>query len=311
MPSATQTPAAEGPWNPGLQSQIPAALLPLATIYRPDYVRTTLREARELADLTGLPMEDLVAFRPERLVVHELLALVTADFTVEDGRKTEDLGINFRRMTDALLTRHIAPQMPEIVAAYAELPAAGEGAVDVAVRSSATAEDLPAASFAGQQETYLNISGIGALLDACKRCFASLFTDRAISYRVDKGFDHFKVALSIGVQRMVRSDLACSGVMFTIDTESGFRDAVMISAKTGREAVFTLIETERDAEGDVIKYVFAPVFSTTIRNGGLSNCTTWSTHSSTSLRLTTTRRFGTGPPSVQAVRRNKTGLSHF
>lgn len=108
----------EGPWNPGLQSQIPAALLPLATIYRPEYVRTTLREARELADLTGLPMEDLVAFHPERLVVHELLAQVTANFTVEDGQKTEDLGINFRRMTDALLARHIAPHMPAIVAAY-------------------------------------------------------------------------------------------------------------------------------------------------------------------------------------------------
>ena len=118
MPTALQPPATEGPWNPGLQSQIPADLLPLATIYRPEYVRTTLREARELADLTGLPMEDLVTFRPERLVVHELLALVTADFTVEDGQKTEDLGINFRRMTDALLTRHIAPQMPQIVAAY-------------------------------------------------------------------------------------------------------------------------------------------------------------------------------------------------
>jgi hypothetical protein len=118
MPSAPQPPVIEGPWNPGLQSQIPADLLPLATIYRPEYVRTTLREARELADLTGLPMEDLVAFRPERLVVHELLALVTADFTVEDGHKTEDLGINFRRMTDALLTRHIAPHMAEIIAAY-------------------------------------------------------------------------------------------------------------------------------------------------------------------------------------------------
>jgi pyruvate,water dikinase len=92
---------------------------------------------------------------------------------------------------------------------------------------------LPDASFAGQQETYLNVHGTAALLETCKRCFASLFTDRAISYRVDKGFDHFKVALSIGVQRMVRSDLACSGVMFTIDTESGFRDAVMISAAYG------------------------------------------------------------------------------
>ncbi len=118
MPPASQPPATEGPWNPGLQSQIPADLLPLATIYRPEYVRTSLREARELADLTGLPMEDLVAFRPERLVVHELLALVTANFTVEDGHKTEDLGINFRRMTDALLTRHIAPHMAEIIAAY-------------------------------------------------------------------------------------------------------------------------------------------------------------------------------------------------
>ena len=105
--------------------------------------------------------------------------------------------------------------------------------LDVAVRSSATAEDLPDASFAGQQETYLNVQGVAALLETCKRCFASLFTDRAISYRVDKGFDHFKVALSIGVQRMVRSDLACSGVMFTIDTETGFRDAVLISAAYG------------------------------------------------------------------------------
>src|SRR6185369_10805014 len=92
--------------------------------------------------------------------------------------------------------------------------------VDVAVRSSATAEDLPDASFAGQQETYLNVRGETALLDSCRRCFASLFTDRAISYRVDKGFDHFKVALSIGVQRMVRSDLASSGVIFTLDTET-------------------------------------------------------------------------------------------
>jgi pyruvate,water dikinase len=106
-------------------------------------------------------------------------------------------------------------------------------AVDVAVRSSATAEDLPGASFAGQQETYLNVQGHAALLDTCKRCFASLFTDRALSYRTDKGFDHSSIALSIGVQRMVRSDLAASGVMFSIDTETGFRDAVLISAAYG------------------------------------------------------------------------------
>ncbi len=104
---------------------------------------------------------------------------------------------------------------------------------DVAVRSSATAEDLPDASFAGQQETFLNIRGPELLLDACRRCFASLFTNRAISYRVDKGFDHFKIALSIGVQKMVRSDLSSSGVMFSIDTESGFKDVVFITSAYG------------------------------------------------------------------------------
>ena len=106
-------------------------------------------------------------------------------------------------------------------------------AVDVAVRSSATAEDLPDASFAGQQESYLNIVGEQALLQACKECMASLFTDRAISYRVDKHFDHFKIGLSIAVQKMVRSDKACSGVMFTIDTESGFREVVLINSSWG------------------------------------------------------------------------------
>ena len=109
----------------------------------------------------------------------------------------------------------------------------GEKDADVAVRSSATAEDLPDASFAGQQETFLNIRGEGDLLQACKRCFASLFTDRAISYREAKGFDHLKVALSIGVQQMVRSDLAGSGVMFTIDTETGFDRVVLIDAAWG------------------------------------------------------------------------------
>ncbi|MBU1075108.1 phosphoenolpyruvate synthase, partial [Patescibacteria group bacterium] len=105
--------------------------------------------------------------------------------------------------------------------------------VDVAVRSSATAEDLPDASFAGQQETFLNIRGESALLEATRKCFASLFTDRAISYREDKGFGHFKVGLSVSVQKMVRSDKACSGVMFSIDTESGFKDAVLIEGAWG------------------------------------------------------------------------------
>lgn len=104
---------------------------------------------------------------------------------------------------------------------------------DVAVRSSATAEDLPEASFAGQQETFLNIRGEAALLDACKRCYASLFTDRAISYRQDHDFDHLNVALSIGVQEMVRSDRAGAGVMFSIDTDSGFPRVVLINASWG------------------------------------------------------------------------------
>ena len=120
----------------------------------------------------------------------------------------------------------------EILSAYHQLGHANS-AMDVAVRSSATAEDLPDASFAGQQETYLNVQGDQALLDACLRCFASLFTDRAISYRFDKGYDHMKVGLSIGVQQMVRSDLASSGVMFSIDTETGFRDAVVINSSYG------------------------------------------------------------------------------
>ena len=110
---------------------------------------------------------------------------------------------------------------------------AGQPEVAVAVRSSATAEDLPDASFAGQQETFLNVAGERAVLEACRNCYASLFTDRAISYREMKGYDHLEVALSVGVQRMVRSDVGASGVMFSIDTESGFPQAVLISAAWG------------------------------------------------------------------------------
>ena len=120
-----------------------------------------------------------------------------------------------------------------IIDAYKKMEEEYGGDVDVAVRSSATAEDLPDASFAGQQETYLNIRGPEALIDACKRCFASLFTNRAISYRHDKGFGQFDVYLSIVVQKMARSDSASSGVIFSIDTESGFEDAVFITGAWG------------------------------------------------------------------------------
>ncbi len=153
-------------------------------------------------------------------------------------------GINFADVGSlqhhGRLIRHMILETPlsdefahSIVEAYRQLCSEADELVDVAVRSSATAEDLPDASFAGQQETYLNVRGQATLLDACRRCLASLFTDRAISYRAHHGFDHVQVALSIGVQRMVRSDLACSGVMFSIDTETGFRNAVLINAAYG------------------------------------------------------------------------------
>ncbi|HET7238628.1 MAG TPA: phosphoenolpyruvate synthase, partial [Terrimicrobiaceae bacterium] len=150
---------------------------------------------------------------------------------------THDLE-NLRQRASQVRQAILAAELPEdleaaIIDAYVRLRGVGLHPPDVAVRSSATAEDLPDASFAGQQETYLNVQGHRALLHTCKQCFASLFTDRAISYRADKGFAHEKIALSVGVQRMVRSDLAASGVMFTLDTESGFRDVVLINAAYG------------------------------------------------------------------------------
>ncbi|MBK9308247.1 MAG: phosphoenolpyruvate synthase [Nitrospira sp.] len=146
----------------------------------------------------------------------------------------ENLRQRSRQVRQAILGAVLPLELSEAISdAYDQLSGSHAEPVDVAVRSSATAEDLPDASFAGQQETYLNVQGHLAVLEYCKRCFASLFTDRALSYRADKGFDHFKIALSIGVQRMVRSDLATSGVMFSIDTETGFRDAVLINAAYG------------------------------------------------------------------------------
>jgi pyruvate,water dikinase len=122
----------------------------------------------------------------------------------------------------------------EIRTGYRELSkVCGKKYLVVAVRSSATAEDLPNASFAGQQETYLNITGEKALLDACKRCFASLFTNRAIAYRSENKIDHFRTYLSVGVQKMIRSDLGSAGVMFTLDTETGFPNLVLISGSYG------------------------------------------------------------------------------
>lgn len=149
-----------------------------------------------------------------------------------EGKSLEQVGKSIRR----LFVRAEFPKdmMQSVAEAYEKLSGRYDTKdADVAVRSSATAEDLPDASFAGQQETFLNVSGEDELLDACKKCFASLFTDRAISYRSEKGFDHMKVALSVGVQKMVRSDKAGSGVMFSIDTETGFHEVVVINAAWG------------------------------------------------------------------------------
>lgn len=151
-----------------------------------------------------------------------------------DKRDVAELERRGRRARDLVLGAGIPDDLwAEIQTAYDLLCVEYGPETDVAVRSSATAEDLPTASFAGQQETYLNISGDRALREACSRCYASLFTDRAISYRIDNGFDHFKVALSIGVMKMVRSDLAASGVIFTLDTETGFSDVVLITGSYG------------------------------------------------------------------------------
>lgn len=152
-----------------------------------------------------------------------------------DTSNIKNLQERGKAVREAILAAEFPQDLKDqIITGYHELSKLyGSKATDVAVRSSATAEDLPDASFAGQQETYLNIEGAAELLDACRRCMASLFTDRAISYRHDKHFSHFKVSLSITVQKMVRSDLATSGVMFSIDTESGFRDTVLINSTYG------------------------------------------------------------------------------
>jgi pyruvate, water dikinase len=161
--------------------------------------------------------------------IHEVLqGLNTADI-----KKLEEVGEKIRTM---IISAAFPDDMKSsIVSSYQELNKRlnERENVDVAVRSSATAEDLPDASFAGQQESYLNIKGEYALLEAIKKSFASLFTNRAISYRVDRKFDHFKVALSCAVQKMVRSDRGASGVMFTLDTESGFRNVVLINGAWG------------------------------------------------------------------------------
>lgn len=173
-----------------------------------------------------------------------------------DPTDVADLAVRARRARERVYAAPLPDDLArEIRSAYGELVREYGPQLTVAVRSSATAEDLPTASFAGQHESYLNIAGEAQLLDAVRRCFASLFTDRAIRYRIDKGFDHFKVFNSVGVMKMVRSDLASSGVIFSIDTETGFPDVVFITAAYGLG--------ENVVQGTVDPdefYVFKPTF---------------------------------------------------
>jgi pyruvate, water dikinase len=191
------------------------ALTPLG-IRTPDGFATTAEAYRTF--LREAELESVIEEALQRLDVTDIGTLQAAGERVRSAILAADL-------PDSLAQ--------EIAEAYRRLVALYGANGDVAVRSSATAEDLPEASFAGQQETYLNIHGTAMLLDAVKRCFASLFTDRAIVYRTHRGFDHMQVALSVGVQKMVRSDLACAGVMFSIDTETGFSNAVLVNGAYG------------------------------------------------------------------------------
>lgn len=182
----------------------------------PDGFATTAYAYRYFVEIAGL---------------EEKLRCLFADLDVEDMNNLRQIGKQARSL---ILQTPFPDELQEAIAiAYQGLCERYGDDTDVAVRSSATAEDLPDASFAGQQETYLNVHGLQGVLESCHRCFASIFTDRAISYRQIKGFDHFEVALSVGVQKMVRSDLASSGVMFSIDTETGFKDTALITAAYG------------------------------------------------------------------------------
>ena len=200
---------------------------------------------------------------------------ITADayrYTMEQANAWPDLrealhGLKVNDVEDLARRAHLAREIvyraplpadltTQILEAYAKLQQEYGAQLTVAVRSSATAEDLPTASFAGQHETFLNIAGEARLLESVRRCFASLFKDRAIRYRIDNGFDHLKVFLSVGVMKMVRADQASSGVIFTLDTESGFRDVVFITGAWGLG--------ENVVQGTVDPdefYVFKPTFN--------------------------------------------------
>ncbi len=188
--------------------------------------------------------------------IDQKLRALFAGLAFEDIGQVRDIGQRARSLIlEASLPDDLAGSIRD---GYLKLCEQYGPNTDVAVRSSATAEDLPDASFAGQHETFLNVHGVKGVLESCKKCFASIFTDRAIHYRQSHGFDQFSIALSIGIQKMVRSDLASSGVIFSIDTETGFKDAVLISASYG------LGENVVQGAVNPDEYV---VFKTTLKQG--------------------------------------------
>jgi len=164
--------------------------------------------------------------------IYEEIKRILNTYNLRDVKELQQAG----KLIRSLILKTPLPQklQAEVLSAYQKLSQEyGEKNVDVAVRSSATAEDLPSASFAGQHETYLNVSGPENLLQALKKSYSSLFLDRAITYRIEKGFDHLKIAISTGVQKMVRSDLGSSGIIFTLDTETGFKNVIVINSIYG------------------------------------------------------------------------------
>jgi pyruvate,water dikinase len=219
-------------------------VLPFSAITLDDLARVggknaSLGEMIKVLTPRGIRVPDGFAVTAEAFRLHlseaGLDRTIYAELDALDVADVSDLASTARSIRNRIVD---APLPPAVLAAidqaYAELSASsGEQATDVAVRSSATAEDLPSASFAGQQETYLNVRGREALHLAVRACLASLFTDRAIVYRTQHGFSHRDVALSVGVQKMVRSDLGAAGVIFTLDTESGFRDVVLVTGSWG------------------------------------------------------------------------------
>ncbi|MEB3318688.1 MAG: phosphoenolpyruvate synthase [Cyanobacteriota bacterium] len=230
--SATAAPAAP------TQLVVPLAQVGLAAIPEVGGKNASLGEMIRSLGTQGVRVPDGFATTAEAyrrfLQANGLAPALARELETLAGSDLEALQAAGRACREMVLAATLPEALVEAILASYRAMGDREGRLPaVAVRSSATAEDLPEASFAGQQETFLHVEGEAALLEACRRCYASLFTDRAISYRQHHGFRHHDVALSIGVQRMVRSDLAAAGVMFTLDTETGFRDVVLLTAAYG------------------------------------------------------------------------------